>query len=646
VVGVYGNRGRPPEMNVQTAEQKAAVNKAKDELASTEAELAKDTPELADGRKKWVESMTAALVEQKPYDFVWLEDAAPGGATLAGAWNGVGENVFSGAKAWRQEAAGGTNVQHYFNQAAEAVTLSAGDTFFVYVRIDPANPPEQIMFQMHSTPHNTWNHRAFWGADKIPYGAVGSKGPDHFPAGELPKAGEWVRLEVAIESVGFAAGQTVDGFSFDQFGGVVMWDQAGVRKSGGVDLPALVVAALGDPVKQEKVLADHYKSIAPELAAGRERVDALKKKIDELSDLGTKTLITVSVEPRTMRVLPRGNWLDESGEVVMPAVPGFLANRQSEKRQTRMDLADWLVDPNNPLTARVFVNRVWKRLFGTGISKVLDDIGSQGEWPLHPELLDWLAVDFVESGWDIKGLIKKIVMSQAYQQSSKPSPGLRERDPYNRLLARQSSFRLDAELVRDQFLAMSGQLVNELGGPSVYPYQPAGLYRHLNFPKREYQASNDQNQWRRGVYTHWQRTFLHPMLKAFDAPSRDECAADRPRSNTPVQALALLNDPSQVEAARAFATRIVLEAKGDFAERVEWAFKAALSRSPVAAEVDALRPLYDAHLKKFQSNEKATDEYLNVGISKVADVPNKAELAAWMSVARAIFNLHEMITRY
>ena len=283
---------------------------------------------------------------------------------------------------------------------------------------------------------------------------------------------------------------------------------------------------------------------------------------------------------------------------------------------------------------------------GSGISKVVDDVGSQGEWPVHPELLDWLAVDFIDSGWDIKRLIKMIVMSDTYRQSSHPRPELGERDPYNRLLARQSSFRLDAELVRDQFLAVSGQLVREVGGPSVFPYQPAGLYRHLNFPRREYKASTDQNQWRRGVYTHWQRTFLHPMLKAFDAPSRDECAANRPRSNTPIQALALLNDPSQVEAARAFAGRILAESDGDFSERLGWAFNEALNRGPTPAEVAVLRPLFDHHLEKFKADPKAAEDYLSVGASPPGSMPGKAQQAAWMSVGGAMFNLHEMISRY
>ena len=660
-VGVYSNRGRPPEMVVtppQALEERAKVEQ---QLAESEAALEKDPADLAEGRASWYRKVTKALADQQAFDFVWLEDAPPAGAKLSPGWNPVKEGVASGSVAWRQDAGGAKGVQHYFNLAKEPVTLGEGDVFFFNVKLDAKKTPEEIMFQVHSKDHGGWEHRAFWGADKIPYGGVGTKGPNHRPMGALPKPGEWVRLEVPAAELGFKPGQKIDGFSFDQFGGVAWWDQAGVRTRGGSPetrgLPANVLAALKKPANgwtdaDRKLVADHYRSIAPELKPQRDQIAALKKRLEELSKQGTKTLITVSKEPRMMRVLPRGNWLDDSGEVVQPAVPEFLAQAGGVRkpaegeRLTRMDLADWLVSPENPLTSRVFVNRVWKQLFGTGISKVLDDVGSQGEWPVHPELLDWLAVDFVESGWDVKRLIKTIVMSQTYQQSSRPRADLRDLDPYNRLLARQSSFRLDAELVRDQFLAVSGQLVPELGGPSVYPYQPAGLYRHLNFPRRTYKASTDQNQWRRGVYTHWQRTFLHPMLKAFDAPSRDECAADRPRSNTPIQALALLNDPSQVESARAFAGRIVSESQGDFATRLTWAYQQALNRPPSAAEVGVLQPLFEAHLAKFKADPQSANDYLSVGFSKVGSMPDKAEHAAWMSVARAIFNLHEMITRY
>jgi hypothetical protein len=297
------------------------------------------------------------------------------------------------------------------------------------------------------------------------------------------------------------------------------------------------------------------------------------------------------------------------------------------------------------LTARVFVNRLWYLYFGVGLAKSLDDFGGQGEPPVHPELLDNLAVEFVESGWDVKHLVRLIVTSRAYRQSSVETPALRERDPENRLYARQSRFRLPAEMVRDNVLAVSGLLVLDVGGPSAKPYQPAGYYRHLNFPKREYAADKDARQWRRGVYTHWQRQYLHPMLRAFDAPTREECTAQRPRSNTPLAALVLLNDPTFLEAARAFATR-GLEAGGMAdAERIGWLFREATSRRPDDLEQGVLTKLLEKNRTRYKADPKAADELVKAGLApapKGADVP---ELAAWTAVCRALLNLNETMSR-
>ena len=205
----------------------------------------------------------------------------------------------------------------------------------------------------------------------------------------------------------------------------------------------------------------------------------------------------------------------------------------------------------------MFVNRLWKLAFGRGIVQTLEDFGSQGELPTHPELLDWLATDFIEHGWDVKRTFKLMLMSRAYRQSSVPSKEALAKDPTNDLFSRQNRYRLDAEMVRDNALAVSGLLVDKIGGPSVKPYQPAGYWQYLNFPKREWENDKGESQYRRGLYTYWQRTFLHPSLAAFDAPSREECTVDRPRSNTPQQALVLLNDPTYVEAARALAGRML-----------------------------------------------------------------------------------------
>ncbi len=401
--------------------------------------------------------------------------------------------------------------------------------------------------------------------------------------------------------------------------------------------------------EQQAELATYFRSVTPLLDPTRA---ALAKQQKERAAFD-KTIVTTLVsrkrdKPRTIRILPRGNWLDDSGPEVAPATPRFLGGPRSAKdsRLTRLDLANWLVSRDNPLTARVFVNRLWKMSFGTGISKILDDLGSQGEAPTHAELLDWLAVDFMESGWDVKRTIKQIVMSATYRQSSKGSPMLAERDPYNRLLARQSRIRLDAEMVRDNALAISGLLVEKLGGKSVKPYQPADYYAQLNFPKRTYQHDSGKNQYRRGLYTHWQRTFLHPMLKAFDAPSREECTAERPTSNTPLQALTLLNDPSYVEAARVFAERVIRDGGDSIDGKLNFAYQTALAREPQEVEVELLSALYEDHRKKYAADEEAAKALLSAGeYNRPADLPI-AEAAAWTSVARAILNLHETISRY
>jgi hypothetical protein len=290
------------------------------------------------------------------------------------------------------------------------------------------------------------------------------------------------------------------------------------------------------------------------------------------------------------------------------------------------------------------MNRLWKQFFGTGLSKVLDDLGAQGEPPVNPALLDWLACEFMDSGWDMQHMIRLIVTSHTYQQVSTSTKELTAADPYNRECARQSAFRLDAELVRDNALAISGLLVPKIGGPSVKPYQPAKYWENLNFPTREWQNDSGESLYRRGMYTWWQRSFTHPAMLAFDAPSREECTAERNRSNIPQQALVLLNDPSYVEAARAFAARI-LQTEGDAPKRINWAFQQALQRQPTADEMKTLSSLFTKHLTDYQKDAVAAEALLQTGAAPVAATLNKPELAAWTHVARVLLNLHETVTR-
>jgi hypothetical protein len=378
------------------------------------------------------------------------------------------------------------------------------------------------------------------------------------------------------------------------------------------------------------------------------QIQALQAERRECRGGRSFTMITRTMEPLTTRVLPRGNWQDESGEVVTPGVPEFLArSTESEgRRLTRLDLARWINAPENPLTARVFVNRLWKQFFGNGLSNVLDDLGAQGEWPTHLELLDWLAVEFRESGWDVKHMVRQIVMSATYRQDARQRPELHEIDPHNRLLAAQSPRRLEAELVRDNALAIAGLINLEVGGPSVYPYQPGGYYANLQFPDRDYVADRDERQYRRGVYMHWQRTFLQPMLANFDAPSREECTATRPVANTPQQALTLLNDPTFVEAARVLARDLLAAEAGSDRERIDALFRQALSRPAHAAERESLAAFLAAMRKTYQESPEDASKLLKVGFAPSTSVAGDPELAAWTSVCRVVLNLHETITRY
>jgi hypothetical protein len=397
--------------------------------------------------------------------------------------------------------------------------------------------------------------------------------------------------------------------------------------------------------QQRQKLEAAFHDVAPALTDLRSRLGSAEKDLADFSAAAPKCLVSVSAPtPRTVRILPRGNWMDDSGEAVRAALPGYLPKTGFENRDlTRLDLARWLVDRQNPLTARTVMNRLWKQLFGTGLSKVLDDLGAQGELPLNQPLLDWLACEFMDSGWDYKHMVRTIVTSSTYRQSSVPSTEQTSADPYNRELARQSAFRLDAELVRDSALAISGLLSPTIGGQSAKPYQPEGYWENLNFPRREYPADSGENQYRRGLYTWWQRSFLHPSLLAFDAPSREECCAERNRSNIPQQALVLLNDPSYVEAARAFATLVVEKAPEP--ERLRWAWQRALQREPSQEEIKTVTPVLERHRAMYRENPAAAAEFLSVGQAPIPKNVDPGELAAWTHVARILLNLHETITR-
>jgi hypothetical protein len=664
----------PPVIKVPTREdlqKEQALTAQRDSLRRTlQAELAKVEYKEPPGER---------LLSDEPHEYVWIEDELPSGAKPSsdhGGWQFVSQldrPVYAGKRASFREGAGLT--QHYFLEANPGLRIGQGDRLFAYVYIDPANPPKAIMLQFHD---GSWEHRAFWGEDVINFGTTGS--PSRLPMGGLPVRGQWVRLEVEAAKVDLKPGAILNGWAFTQFDGAVIWDHAGIvtrtPQAGQYyqSLAAWELAARNSPESvlptkelREAVLLEAGKR-SPEQAAAlrnyflenvyagtRAVVEPLQAQINDvnkqLADLDAaipRTMVMADMDkPRQTQVLIRGAY-DKPGEAVEPGVPAVLPPLAPDAPRNRLGLARWLVDPRHPLTARVTVNRFWQQYFGTGIVKTAEDFGAQGEWPVHRELLDWLATEFISSGWNVKHLHKLIVMSNTYRQSSRVTPELLHRDPENRLLARGPRLRVDAEVVRDSALFISGLLVEQLGGKSVKPYQPEGLWESVGFVgsnTREFKQDHGAALYRRSMYTFWKRTCPPPTLLAFDAPSRETCTVRRARTNTPLQALALLNDVQFVEAARHMAERIMTEGGNTLQDRAAYAFRLATARLPEPDEIDVLLRTYEAQLGVYTADPKAALALLSVGESKRNEALDPSQQAAWTVVSNMILNLDETITK-
>jgi hypothetical protein len=382
---------------------------------------------------------------------------------------------------------------------------------------------------------------------------------------------------------------------------------------------------------------------APIRQAHQQLVRLRKQREQLIESFPTTMVMEERPTPRDAFVLIRGQY-DKPGEKVTAGVPASLPSLPPGVPNNRLGFARWLADPANPLTARVAVNRYWQMYFGTGLVKTVEDFGSQGEWPIHPELLDWLATEFVRTGWDIKAMQRLIVTSATYRQASKVTPALLQKDPENRLLARGPRFRLSAEMVRDQALAISGLLVEKLGGPSVKPYQPAGLWKELTGAE-DYVQDHGANLYRRSMYTFWKRTVAPPSMITFDAAGREMCTVRQTRTNTPLQALTLMNDVTYVEASRMLAQRIMTEGGTTPEERLTLAFRLATARRPKPAELRILRDGFYHHLQRLRANRKAALELLSVGESPRQEKLDVSELAAYTAVAGLILNLDEAITK-
>ena len=408
-------------------------------------------------------------------------------------------------------------------------------------------------------------------------------------------------------------------------------------------------AARRTPAQQTELREFYRSRFQPDLQRAAAEAADLRKQLQELDGKVASTMVMQDLpQPRETFVMIRGEY-DKRGEQVSAGVPAALPPLPEGAPANRLGLARWLVDPGHPLTARVTVNRYWQMFFGTGLVKTVEDFGSQGEWPSHPELLDWLATDFVSHGWDVRRLVRAIVTSAAYRQASRVTPELLARDPENRLLARGPRVRLQAEFIRDQALAASGLLDRRIGGASVFPYQPAGLWDALayggQFSAQSYTPSHGADLYRRSMYTFWKRTVPPPSLSTFDAPDREVCTVRRSRTNTPLQALVLLNDPTYVEAARKLAERALTEADASAEARIERVFRLVLVRPPKPAEIDVLRRLLDRERQHFAERPDEAAKLLSTGESPRNESLDAAELAAWTVVASTVLNLDAAVTK-
>ena len=669
----------PPSVKVPTAVERADLDSQRERIGRARSAIAAALPSITytdPGPKSDTQP-------PKRRQLVWIDDQTPAGAKLqssgdGGPWKwvtGTKPRPHSGKRSTRRTAKG--LGQHFFTGAKPGLQVGKGDTLFAWVHIDLLDPPKQIMLQFHS---GNWEHRAVWGEDRIAWGK--SQTGSRRRLGDLPPLGEWVRLEVPVAQVALKPGAVIDGWAFTQFGGTVQWDTAGIvttshtgprlfaslaawsaqlAKSGksGKHMPAEVVAAAKVPAEkrtpaQAATLKDHFlvhacrqtvpmfKTQAAEIESAEARIAAINK------GLASSLIMKDMPKPRPTFVLKRGQYdIPDKTRPVQPGVPSALPPLPKDAPVNRLGLARWLIQPDHPLTARVTVNRFWQQFFGTGLVKTSEDFGAQGEWPSHPQLLDWLATEFVRTGWDVKRMQRLIVTSAAYRQSSRFRDDHHRSDPGNRLIWRGPRYRLDAEVLRDAALSVADLLVEQPGGKGVRPYQPSGLWRAVGYSGSntvQFVQDHGSNLFRRSLYTFWKRTAAPPTMLTFDAPSREACSVRRARTNTPLQALLLLNDVQFFECARGLATRILAEGGND-TQRLTRGFRIVTSRRPNALELAILARTLNQHRADYRKNPAAAKKLLAIGEAPQDSGLDVSEHAAWTVLSNLLLNLDETVTK-
>ncbi|WP_051945916.1 PSD1 and planctomycete cytochrome C domain-containing protein [Verrucomicrobium sp. BvORR106] len=672
----------PPVLKLTSAEQARQLKEYDEKIAALSARATSILAQMP--------YTDPATVQPRPpvqeSETVWVEDDFPAGAAAQHAgqhplqWiaDAAGK-IFSGKRVIMRKDTG--LAQDFFSGVKDPFVIPAGGRIFVHVYLEPADLPKAVMLQLHV---DGWSHRAVWGdVNAIPFGEVNTE--QRKSMGPLPKAGEWVRLEVPMEALKLKAGTKVTGLAFTQQGGTVYWDKAGVQsrvdpvtaeeesesawlaKWQGKRHPEapddvrdiLRTKKPEERTEEQKQRLHTYwlekvsragRALVAELQAERSPMEQARKQLDEAipATLMMKDMPTA----RDSFVMKRGQY-DQPGEKVLRGTPAILPPLKKDSGNgaadyNRLDLARWLMSPEHPLTARVAVNRLWQQFFGIGLVKTSADFGSQGEPPSHPELLDWLAVTYRESGWDTKAFVRMLVTSQTYRQSSRVTPELLARDPENRLLARGPRFRLDAEQLRDNALFVSGLLDPTMGGKGVKPYQPENIWEPVGFGgsnTRNYMQDKGSALYRRTLYTFLKRTAPPPSMTTFDAPNREQSCTRRERSNTPLQALQLMNDVQHFEAARQFAQRMIKEGGRAGWERLAWGWRVATSRLPTDDEMAVVQDTLKLHLDRYRSSPDAAKLVISAGESKPDPALDPGELAAYTMVANLLLNLDETLTR-
>ena len=664
-------KNHQPSMMVANESEKAELEKREQALRQVNQKI----QQLVD-QWKYSEPDDPPATIPDPKMELWIDDTLPETGNRTGEWATSGENPkpHSGELSFKHTAVG--LKQYVLQGVASPWQINDKDELFTWVYLDRDDPPRQIMLQWND---GNWEHRAYWGEDLTPWGAANT--PSRYFAGRLPRPGQWVELKVPAAKVGLQPGALVNGLAVTQFDGTVYWDQIG-RVNYPSPFPAnrslrdwtdnmvqLKGKGLPNPVKkifetvpgdwteaQAKTVRNHFieyfyhdaRSQFAELH--KQRALATKQRDEFRNNLPTTLIYRETKEPRATHVLTRGQY-DQPAEVVPRAIPKALPELPDSDtaKNDRLALANWLFTEQHPLTARVAVNRFWQQLFGEGLVETSEDFGAQGTFPTHPDLLDHLAVSFREDGWDVKRLMKTMVMSATYRQSSVATPDLLVKDPRNLLHARGRRYRLDAEVLRDQALCVSGLLVDKIGGPSVKPPQPDGLWFTVGYSGsntvRFAKDTGHEKVHRRSMYTFWKRTAPAPQMNILDAPSREVCTVRRERTNTPLQALMLMNDPQYVEAARYMAQRVIDEGGESNRQKASWLLQLCLTRPARDVELKILESNLEKFHDEFQANQEAAKLLIQIGETPADQKYDAIDLAAWTMVANLVMNMDEFLTR-